>query len=296
MGATMRQETIRYVNRPESRLLDLRPDGIGCIPGIGFSAFKSVHRDPELHCHPGAMEICFCLKGNLTFKTDRTEYAFLPGHIFVSSPSQPHCLKNNPRGLKLYWLLFRIAPAGTAFLGLDRSESEWLSHALVNLPKRVFAGTPRVRRAFATIFDLYDHAHPSPARRTRMKAAALELLISIVDAAQRPPCKIPSKIAAIAKRIRDCPESDYRIADMAKEAGLSVSAFSDIFKRSMGLPMHAYLINQRILRAKKLLENTDRDIASIAAEMRFRSKPHFAITFRQIVGMTPHALRQARKG
>ena len=60
----------------------------------------------------------------------------------------------------------------------------------------------------------------------------------------------------------------------------------------MGLPVHAYVINSRILKAKKLIEGTDRSIESIAEELRFKSKPHFAVTFKRILGITPFALRQ----
>ena len=128
-----------------------------------------------------------------------------------------------------------------------------------------------------------------------MKSAALELLISIVDAARRTPGKAPSRICELARRIREEPEADYPIADMACACNLSASAFQDVFKRAMGLPLHAYLINSRILKAKTLLETTRRSIDSIAEELRFNSKPHFSITFKRIVGKTPFAFRQELK-
>lgn len=291
----MEEDPIIYSDRPGYRVLDLRPDGVSCIPVIGMSDFHSMRHDPELHYHSGVMEFCLCLKGNLTFGTEDRDYKFLPGHLFASAPNQPHHLKNNPKGLKTYRLLFAIPQQGETFLGLDTRESEWLARSLMNLPKRVFASSPRVKAAFDRLFFLYDNARPSPGRRTRMKSAALELLISIVDAARRTPSKAPYKIEVIAKRIRESPELDYRVADMAREAGFSLSAFSDIFKRAMGLPLHAYLINSRVLKAKKLLETTNRSIDSIAEELRFKSKPHFAITFKRVIGLTPFALRQARE-
>lgn len=287
----MREDPIIYVDKPGYRVLDLRPDGVSCLPVIGQSHFREKQTQPELHYHPGAIEFCLCLKGNLTFETEEREYKFLPGHIFVSSPHEPHHLKNNPNGLKLYRLLFAIPKIGRTFLGLDSRESEWLSRSLQNMPQRVFASSPRVKSAFDRIFELYDNLSPSVSRRVRMKSAALELLIAIVDAARRTPAKAPEKIAAIASRIRDNPENDYPIAEMARECGLSVSAFQDVFKRSMGLPPHAYLINSRIMAAKQLLETTSRSIESIAEQLRFGSQPHFAMTFKRINGLTPHAFR-----
>lgn len=288
----MIEDPIIYSDKPGFRLLDLRPDGISCISGVGISYFHAMRDNPELHFHAGVMEFCLCLKGNLTFETNDREYKFLPGHMFVSAPNQPHHLKNNPKELKIYRLLFAIPRLGDSFLGLDVRESEWLSRSLMNLPRRVFAATSRVKTSFDRIFDLYDNARPSPGRRARMKSATLDLLIAIVDAARRVPGKAPTAISELAKRIRESPESDYLAAELARECNLSVSAFHATFKRSMGLPIHAYVINSRILKAKKLIEGTKRSIDSIAEELRFKSKPHFAVTFKRVLGITPFALRQ----
>lgn len=288
----MLEDKIVYFDRPGYRVLDLRPDGVTCIPAIGLSDFSAVRNAPEFHYHAGVMEFCLCLKGNLTFETEETEYKFLPGQMFVSAPDQPHRLKNNPKGLNIYRLLFTIPRYGTKFLGLDMRESEWLARSLMNLPKRVFQSTPRIKEAFDKMFDLYDNARPSPGRRARMKSAALDLLLAIVDAARRLPSKSPDSILAIARRIRENPEKDYPVAELAKDVGLSRSAFSDLFKKSLGLPLHAYVINSRILKAQKLLENTARPISDIAAELGFAAMPHFITTFKRVIGKTPFAFRK----
>lgn len=289
----MNEEPILYFDKRDCRLLDLRPEGITCITAIGMSNFASVRKDAEFHYHPHAVEICLCLRGNLTFETETTDYKFLPGTIFVSTPRQPHRLKNNPKGLKLYRLLFKIPRRGMTFLGLNARESEWLSRSLQNLPKRSFSSIPRVRSGFERIFDLYDHARHSPARHARMKSAVLDLLISVIDAARRLPNKIPDTILSLASQIRENPEKDYTISETAGKLGLSRSAFSDLFKKSLGLPLHAYVINARILSAQKLLESTAKPISEIAHELNFATMPHFITTFKRIVGITPFALRQA---
>ena len=289
----MFEDKIVYSNRPGYRVLDLRPDGVTCIPAIGLSDFSAVRNAPEFHYHAGVMEFCLCLKGNLTFETEETEYKFLPGQMFVSAPDQPHRLKNNPKGLKIYRLLFTIPRYGARFLGLDMRESEWLARSLMNLPKRVFQSTPRIKESFDKLFELHDNARPSPGRRTRMKAAALDLLLAIVDAARRLPSKSPDSILAIARRIRENPEKDYPVTELAGEVGLSRSAFSDLFKKSLGLPLHAYVINSRILTAQRLLKSTNSPISNIANELGFSTMPHFITTFKRVIGMTPYELRKS---
>ena len=288
----MLKDPIIYRDSPDDRVLDLRPDGIDCIPVLGKSNFLSVRPGPDFHIHPGCMEFCLCLKGNLIFDTEDGEYPFRPGHIFVSSPREPHHLRHNPSGLKTYRILFAIPKPGQRILGLDKRESEWLSRTLTHLPKRLFAATPRIRTSFERLFELYDSERRIPAaRRVRLKSATLELLVAIVDAARRTPRKATSSIERIARRIRERPNAEYPAAAMARESHLSLSAFSDAFKQAMGLPLHAYVLNCRVERAKRLLATTKRSISSIAQELGFYSTQHFALTFKRIIGKHPRDLR-----
>lgn len=289
-------DRISYCDEPGYRVLDLRPDGVDCIPVLGFSDFMAIRKGPDFHYHPGCMEFCLCLKGNLIFDTEGKEYPFLPGHVFVSAPDEPHHLRNNPSGLMVYRLLFRIPKDGKRILGLDARGSEWLARSLTHLPKRLFASTPSIRSSFEKLFFIYDNiGRKSPARKVRMRAGALDLLIAIIDAARRSPVKTPDKINEIARRIRERPNAEYPVADLAKETDLSLSAFANAFKRAMGLPLHAYVLNCRINRAKRLLLTTKRTVTSIGQELHFYSTQHFALTFKRIIGMYPHDFRHSAK-
>ena len=294
----MTKDPIVYQDTRDDRALDLRPDGVDVIPLLGMSSYRSVHHGPEYHIHDGCMEYCLCLKGNLTFDSGDREYHFMPGHIFVSSPRQPHHLRNNPSGLKTYRILVAIPKRGQRILNLSAAESTWLARSLTHPPKRLFASSPRVRAAFERLFHIYDYApRASSGRRVRMKSAALELLLALTDAAhQQPRQKAPAHIANLAHRMMERPAADYPLAAMAAEAGLSVSAFSEAFKQAMGLPLHAYLLNCRITRAKSLIADTDRSISAIAQELRFYSTQHFSTMFKRIVGQTPKSYAKRLAG
>ena len=288
-------DKITYCDEPGYRVLDLRPDGIDCIPVLGFSDFLAIRQGPDLHYHPGCMEFCLCLKGNLIFDTPDREYPFLPGHVFVSAPDEPHHLRNNPSGLMVYRILFRIPGPRQRILGLDSRGSEWVTRSLTHLPKRLFASTPDVRSSFARLFDIYDNVNPkSPARRVRMRGAAINLLVALVDAARRSPTRASDKINEIARRIREAPDAEYPIKDLAKECNASVSSFANDFKLAKGLPLHAYLLNCRINKAKKLLLRTKRTVTAIGQELRFYSTQHFAKTFKRIIGVNPQEFRKKR--
>lgn len=287
-------DKIIYFDEAGLRALDLRPDGVDCIPLIGFSNFPAIRKSYGLHYHPGCMEFCLCLKGNLAFTTEDRKYPFLPNHIFVSAPHEPHHLCDNPKGLKVYHFLFKLPKGKQRILGLDHSGSKWLVHSLTHLPNRLFSSIPEVAAAFGKIFHLYDNLkHRSPARKVMMQSAALDLLLSIINASRRPPIKPRRIIVEISDRIREQPNAKYSLSQLANEANLSTSAFATAFKQAKGLPLHAYVLNCRIELARKLLLTTDRTVTSIGQELGFYSAQHFALAFKRIVSQYPQEFRRA---
>ena len=78
-------DPIVYEDGIERRSLDLRPDGIACIPFLGLSNFQSVRTGTQEHVHPGCVEISLCLRGNLMFESFGMEYPFLPSPVLRKS-------------------------------------------------------------------------------------------------------------------------------------------------------------------------------------------------------------------
>lgn len=280
-----------YEEGKERRTLDLRPDGVDCIPLLGLSNFQSVRTGPNEHVHPGCVEISLCLRGNLMFESQGESYPFLPGTVFVSRPDEPHRLRSNPKGLMLYRVLFLIPALDDPILGLSPDESRWLVEQLVHFPVRLFPATERVKTAFDRLFETYDNAgRRSASRRLKMKSAVLELLVSLVEAPHAPATpkgKFNSRIKAIIDEMRRKPGAEYRIEDIARQAALSSVVFNDAFKRATGLPPHAFLLDLRVKSAEKDLANPKLTVADIAKKYRFCSPQHFATAFKRIMGVSP---------
>ncbi|MEM7593916.1 MAG: AraC family transcriptional regulator [Cyanobacteria bacterium P01_A01_bin.83] len=84
-----------------------------------------------------------------------------------------------------------------------------------------------------------------------------------------------------------------KLEDLSNHLGISKFHFSRLFKKSMGVSPHQYVMQQRIELAKKLLLKADKSISDIALECGFNSHAHMGKYFRDYVGMTPKTYRQS---
>ena len=87
-------------------------------------------------------------------------------------------------------------------------------------------------------------------------------------------------------------EQTVALAAVAEAVQMSYFHFSRAFKQSTGVSPNAYMTEQRIDRAKKLLTETELPIADIALRTGFASQSHFTTTFRKLVWTTPKAFRK----
>jgi AraC family transcriptional regulator len=100
------------------------------------------------------------------------------------------------------------------------------------------------------------------------------------------------KILQISDYVQAHLDQPIKLSDLSEVAGMSQFHFSRMFKQSMGITPHQYLLQQRIEQAKQLLKGTKLAIAEIALQCGFNSQSHLSKHFREATGMTPSAYRK----
>jgi AraC family transcriptional regulator len=86
-------------------------------------------------------------------------------------------------------------------------------------------------------------------------------------------------------------ERDLSLAELASVINISPTYFASLFKQSMGISPHQYVIQQRVEQAKLMLSKTDLAIADIALKVGFSSQSHLTQQFKRLTGMTPKQVR-----
>lgn len=80
--------------------------------------------------------------------------------------------------------------------------------------------------------------------------------------------------------------------DLSRLAGLSPFHLLRVFRATVGLPPHAYVIQRRVDRARRLLL-AGLPIPDVGLEAGFADQSHFTRAFKRIVGVTPGCYRSS---
>ena len=103
----------------------------------------------------------------------------------------------------------------------------------------------------------------------------------------------PLVLRQVTDYIREHLDRDLRLIELAAIAQISPYHFLRLFKQSMGVTPHQYILQQRIERAKFLLRHSELSLAEVAIGVGFCDQSHLTRCFKRIVGVTPKQLLQA---
>ena len=290
------QEPLRYYNERGRLVVDMRKEGVSYMPVASRRTGCVRTSAPQMHVHPGMVEICYCLRGSLAFQTPEREYKFLPGCVFTSREDEPHRMTSNPKGLFVYRVLVALPAARRCFDGLAPDDSAWLRARILALPRLFFVSRPELRESFERLFTAYAaRTADQDRRRLELRRRALDVLVACVDAAEKGThCGDFPKVASIVKRMERTPAEDYPLDQMLAETGLSETTFVKAFKSAAGLPPQAYLRTCRMKMAEKMLDAGTSVIAT-ALKLKFSSPQYFATVFKAETGISPRAWRKRSK-
>ncbi|HEY9606689.1 MAG TPA: AraC family transcriptional regulator [Allocoleopsis sp.] len=101
------------------------------------------------------------------------------------------------------------------------------------------------------------------------------------------------KLQQVKEYINEHLNQDIKLIELAAIVQMSPYHFLRLFKQSMGVTPHQYILQCRIEKAKCLLQHGELSIADVAARVGFCDQSHFTRYFKRIVGVTPKQLLNA---
>lgn len=198
-------------------------------------------------------------------------------------------------------LLFRADRVVGQVRALRRpTEYQWASFyspQADRLPSRPTATGPEViRTLFARLLNAFRRSGAHGEATTFWLSALLRALEE--DHNPRTPSAgggAEAAVRSVIQQIDAHPEMFWSVADLAARSGYSQTHFTRTFKKLTGQSSQQYLIEARIQRARRLLQDTELNVSQIAAELGYRDVYHFSKQFRRRCGEPPTAFRTSRR-
>ena len=101
-----------------------------------------------------------------------------------------------------------------------------------------------------------------------------------------------AKLQQVTEYIAEHLDREVKLIELAAIAQISPYHFLRLFKNSLGITPHQYILQRRIEKAKYLLLHTELSITEVAATAGFYDQSHFTRYFKRIVGAGPKQLLQ----
>ncbi len=98
------------------------------------------------------------------------------------------------------------------------------------------------------------------------------------------------RLKQVLSYIEDNLSQDLSLQNIAEVSGLSASYFKTAFRTSVGHPVHQYVIQRRVERARSLLAEGELPISQVALETGFAHQSHLAHHMRRVLGVTPKTI------
>lgn len=197
-----------------------------------------------------------------------------PGDVIMVNPGEIHDgapMRGDPRG----WRMLYFDPNS-----LDKEVA------------RPVVSDPDLARRFNQLFDAVIDPKADPLAREEALERVIGRLMQRHVARRAAPLSAPPSVKKALARIEEAPERALSLTELATLAGVSRFQLLRGFQRAVGMTPYAYLLQQRVRLAKRLLA-AGLTPAYCAAESGFADQSHLTRAFLRQFGVTPGRYRAA---
>lgn len=275
---------------------DTQPNPL--LPGYSFNAYLVAGLTPIIAGgpldffidRPDGMKgyiLNLTIKGTgKVFDGEETFYC-RPGELLLFPPKTTHYYGRAPESSNWYhrWVYFRPRAYWADWL-------EWHSkkHGVgyMMLPEDAL-------QEFDRLFANIEQTHKSGRRFAEELAMNLleRLLLRAMQEDPRAPERImDARIIEACQFLTSNLAEEMRIEDVARHVCLSPSRLAHLFREQVGVNILRWREDQRVIRAKLLLQTTQAPIASIGRVVGYDDQLYFSRVFRKRVGVSPSDYRR----
>lgn len=186
--------------------------------------------------------------------------------------------------------------------------SKWWEHRFANfaspLPSRwitadIWLTHPQLaspEKDYESLFDEMIAYSQKLDRGSRMKATNIMEYILLTLAEERAQAaRAEPWLEKTLQRLDECQDFAPNYTAIARECNMALSSLRRNFKHATGIPIHEHVMRQRMTTARRLLQESDLAIKTIALQLGYRDVHYFTRQFQRLCGATPAAYRRSAR-
>lgn len=100
-------------------------------------------------------------------------------------------------------------------------------------------------------------------------------------------------VTKVKKKISEHLSDDLTVANIAEEMYVTPNYLSRLFKKIVGEGCNEYIVRNRIMKARSLLETTSLKVGEIATLVGYHDMNYFSLAFKKHTGMSPVKYRES---
>jgi Transcriptional regulator containing an amidase domain and an AraC-type DNA-binding HTH domain len=217
---------------------------------------------------PGYSRVYYVYDGEVEYEDDQRRMLLKKGHLYIFPSAAVYRMNQNPQN-RLYctFLHLDVFPTLiTELVELPIEETPLLQHILFAFAASIEKNDVKLTFALSDVFEIYCKEH--------------EIFHSPVK-------QISYVLLYIAKNI----EQNITIEVLSKIAGYNEQYFIRLFKKTVGVTPHQYILSYRLKESKKLLK-TDLSITLISKMTGYGDMKSFSRSFQNNYGLSPTTFRK----
>lgn len=241
------------------------------------------------------LQIVFISQGQLSFQGDPLlAKQFEAGSWLIVKPARIPLRFRACSACRAYWIEFdrQATESLTGF-------SDTVSPQLLSLDQPYLASGLASGRLLALAHELARLQGETTRERLLIESKTLEWLALLLDQPAFSPCRAiapqrhardEAALAAAARILQSRCHEEHSIAQLSRSVHLNEFKLKRGFRERFGTTVFGFLRQQRMERARALLQDGNRSVIEVANAVGYSNPSHFARAFKEAFGLNPSEL------
>jgi AraC-like DNA-binding protein len=214
------------------------------------------------------------------------------GHLILPKTIHNESSISEHRPYKLLWTVF--TPSGiNLFISVYSPEHEFQIHAERLLgygPKEIIESLWPIVRQLSLPEDKLGQA--------KFQALMIQLCLSALAYLEEPATNRPNYHLTLGNQIQSYINEHFHeeitINELSQMARCTPNYLNGLFRKHTGQPIHQFILQKRLLRAKDLLREDNASVKEVAYKLGFTDPLYFSRLFRKKFGFPPSKLNESK--